>query len=339
MKKAGAWSRICMYIGHTEKKVIAMVISWRRNIARRALSIILICCFGMGVCACGQKESITSGTIYVPIDSNSYSMNSRLSDLLKEAAEDLAMYVEGYNIDWNMGKFSDPPPAALSGQRLIGITEQRYIGYCFFDHGNYSDSPVYFIFQVSVLDSTGEESLTRTLYLVSRKLFYASHNTPYSVYGTDKFEFSSFTMDGFADLESVIARIKEETGKEDINSELYLNFNGESDLLVLQPLVYKNLLAVLFQHEDLVYAVFMKEGKPDYECPVTLSKDWFSPEVLEKTEFGTVLSMYYDGERMETYPLQVDPPLLLEYEGEIAASEQAELRKAEQDLRDFCTGA
>lgn len=147
------------------------------------------------------------------------------------------------------------------GSRLIGISKYQYLGHCFFDWGESSESPVYYIFQVSAIDSTGEETITRDFYLISRKDFYKYHNSPgASVYGSEKIGFSSCSVDGFTTLDHAIAKIKEERGRDDISEELHLEQDDQFTVYDPMPLAYKNQVTVLFQEADLVYALFMNGG-------------------------------------------------------------------------------
>ena len=310
-----------------------------KNLILRSLCLLVIGVLGFNLCACEKKESITSGTIFTSVGTDPFSVSARIDELRCEAEEDILFYLDDYNSEWYADEGNREVRSDLGGSRLIGISKYQYLGYCFFDWGESSESPVYYIFQVSAIDSTGEETITRDFYLISRKDFYKYHNSPgASVYGSEQIGFSSCSVDGFTTLDHAIAKIKEERGRDDISEELHLEQDDQFTVYDPMPLAYKNQVTVLFQEEDLVYALFMNGGNPDYASPVTLPQEWFKPEVLEKAEFGSILSVYYDGARLETYPLQIDPPYALTYAGRIAESEEAALKKAEQDLRDFCTG-
>jgi len=312
-----------------------------RKLFLRSLCLLLICNFGIGQCACDCLilDTPTSGTIYSSIGTDKYSLSARIASLRSEAEWDFEYYLEEYNNEWYSDKNNNEIRSDLNGTRIIGASEYQYIGYCFFeDRLDSYGSSIYYIYLVTVVDSTGEESLTRSFYLLNEKGIDRVHNSPCSfVPGSEKIDFSSFSEDGYTSLDSVIEMIKKETGRNDISKALHLEASYKQYKVsdpVSDGVAYKNQIVVLFQEKSRVYAVFMKEGKPDYTSPVLLSKDWFKPEVLEKAKFGTILSMYYDGERIETYPLQVNHPLSFTYVGQIEESEQEDLKKAEQELRD-----
>ena len=133
-----------------------------RNLILRTLCLLVIWVLGFNLCACEKKESITSGTIYTSIGTDPLDVSSRIMELRSEAEEDILFYLDSYNTKWYADEHNGDIQADLGGYRLIGISEYQYLGYCFFDWGESSESPVYYIFQVSAIDSTGEETITRT---------------------------------------------------------------------------------------------------------------------------------------------------------------------------------
>lgn len=303
----------------------------------RPLCLLLICFFVIGQCSCEEilPPEETSGTLYWTFEMDPFEKTLHIMELQRDAEEELERYLNEYNSEWYKNNIE--LQFSLKNNNIIGISGSQYLGYCFFDKTPtcYYDSIVYLIFHVSAADSTEGETVTKSFYMVSKKEFYATHNPPKSfIEGTDKIEFPSFSVNGFTSLDSVIEMIKTERGQNDISSELHLDENMPYSSLD-SSLAYNDKIVVLFQDSELVYAVFMKDGKPDYDSPVTISKDNLKPSVQKQAESGTILSMYYTGERLEGYPPKVYLPLSITYIGKIEKSEQQNLKKAGEDLFGF----
>ena len=206
----------------------------------RSLCLLLICIFMMGLCACGLmkkeepiasgthcwtyelEESIPSGTHYWTYEMEINEKTGHIENLQLEAEEELTCYLDEYSSVWCK---NDPEnQSSLETGPIIEISEYQYLGYCFFDNAPYYyDSPVYLIFHVSAVDSTGSETVTKSFYMVSKKLFYETSTPPRSfIAGPEIIEFPSYSVYGFPSLDSVIEMIRGERGQYDISSELHL---------------------------------------------------------------------------------------------------------------------
>ena len=191
----------------------------------RSLCLLLISIFMMGQCACGlmkKEEPIASGTHYWTYEMETYEKTAHIENLQIEAEEELTCYLDEYSSV--LCKKDPENQSNLETGPIIEISEYQYLGYCFFDNAPYYyDSPVYLIFHVSAVDSTGSETVTKSFYLVSKKLFYETSTPPRSfVAGPEIIEFPSYSVNGFTSLDNVIEMIRGERGQYDISAELHL---------------------------------------------------------------------------------------------------------------------